>query len=181
MKQALILIDIQNFYFFDGPSRLYEPERAGEQAAKVLDYFRKSGQPVIFIQHLYNGGGYTQPMEEVIAINKIVEPHHGEPVIQKRYPNSFRETTLKQTLDELQVNNLVMIGNMSHMCVDTSVRAAADMGYQVTVLEDACTTKDLNFKDTTIPATMVHGAYMAALQGFFANVTTTEAFLDSVK
>lgn len=147
----------------EGPCRLYEPERAGEQAAKILSHFRKTKQPVIFIQHLYDGGGYKEPKDVVIAVNSVVEPMPEEPVIQKHFPNSLRETTLKKTLDELGVEQLVVVGMMSYMCIDTSV-SAADLGYGVIVIEDACTTMDLHFKEHVIPATNVHASYMAALQ-----------------
>lgn len=52
MKKALLIIDVQNFYFEEGDNRLFEPEKAANQIAKVLDYFRKTNQTVIHIQHI---------------------------------------------------------------------------------------------------------------------------------
>jgi nicotinamidase-related amidase len=59
---------------------------------------------------------------------------------------------------------------MTHMCVDASVRHAADLGYRITLLGDACATRAQKFGDETIPARQVHGAFLAALNGFYAKV-----------
>jgi len=67
------------------------------------------------------------------------------------------------------------------MCIDTTVRAAAGLGLAVTVLHDACATKDLVWENAAIPAVKVHGAFMAAMQGIFANVISTQEFLDGQK
>ncbi len=66
---------------------------------------------------------------------------------------------------------------MSHMCVDAGVRAAADMGYPVTVLHDACATLDLEFNGVTVPAAQVHAAMMAAFEFGYASVTSTDDYL----
>lgn len=66
---------------------------------------------------------------------------------------------------------------MSHMCIDTSVRAARNHGYDITLLHDACATRDLSWNGKTIPAATVHEAFMAALHGAFADVRTTGDFL----
>lgn len=69
---------------------------------------------------------------------------------------------------------------MSHMCIDTSVRAARNHGYDITLLHDACATRDLSWNGKTIPAATVHEAFMAALHGAFADVRTTGDFLPSL-
>lgn len=48
-------------------------------------------------------------------------------------------------VDERGAEELVVVGAMSHMCVDAGVRAAANMGHPVTVIHDACATLDLEF------------------------------------
>lgn len=176
----MVIIDVQNYYFYDGPGRLYEPEKAEAEIKKVLDYFRATGQPVIFIQHLFNNDGYSQSKEELIAVHEGIAPIPGEYIVQKSYPNSFRETTLGQILKYVGVDSVVMTGMMSHMCVDTTVRAAFDLGYQVDLITDGCTTKDLVFGDVIIPAVTAHNAYMAALGSNFANAMTAEEYLKSL-
>ena len=100
-----------------------------------------------------------------------------EPVVLKHFVNSFRETELKSILDEHGIKELVVVGSMSHMCVDGITRAAADFGYTVTVIHDACATRDLEFNGVTVPAAQVHAAFMAALAFAYASVVSTDEFL----
>lgn len=66
---------------------------------------------------------------------------------------------------------------MSHMCVDTAVRACQDYGYEVVLIEDACTTKDLMFQGKMIDALTVHTTFMASLEGMFAKVMKLEDYI----
>src|SRR3546814_10604300 len=100
-----------------------------------------------------------------------------EPVIVKNHINSFRETDLKQQLDAKGVEEVVVVGAMSHMCIDAVVRAAVDMGYPTTVLHDACATLDLSFNGVTVPAPHVHAAMMAAFEIGYGTVKSTQAYL----
>ena len=110
----------------------------------------------------------------------MVEPLPGEPIVVKHAPNSFFETCLLDQLNQLGVDELVVCGMMTHMCVDTTVRAAKDHKLSVTLLHDACATKDLVFDGVTIPAKQVQGGFMAALQGMFANVIPTAGLVEAV-
>ena len=67
---------------------------------------------------------------------------------------------------------------MSHMCVDAVVRAAVDMGYSTTVLHDACATLDLSFNGVSVPAAHVHATMMAAFEFGYAQVMSTEQYLN---
>ena len=75
------------------------------------------------------------------------------------------------------MTKLVICGAMSHMCIDTTARAAKELGFACTVISDACATRDLKFKNELVPASTVHVAFMAALDGMFADVMTTEEYL----
>jgi nicotinamidase-related amidase len=98
-------------------------------------------------------------------------------VVLKHFVNSFRETELKSILDQQDIKELVVVGSMSHMCVDGITRAAADFGYTVTVIHDACASRDLEFNGVTVPAAHVHAAFMSALGFAYANVVSTDEFL----
>lgn len=65
---------------------------------------------------------------------------------------------------------------MTHMCIDATVRAAFDFGFHCTVIHDACATKDLSFKNATIPAVYIHNTILASLNGVYANAMSTEEF-----
>ena len=169
---ALLIIDIQNDYFPGGAMELEGADAAGVKARAVLEKFRKESLPVFHVRHLSTRPGSTffLPGTPGAEIHAEVRPREGETVLEKNFPNSFRGTALQDHLDKHQVKNLVVAGMMTHMCVDASVRAAADLGYKVTLLADACATRRQSFAGETIPARQVHGAFLAALNGFYARV-----------
>ena len=182
MKTALILIDIQNDYFLNGKMELEGSDNAGLCAQKLLTYFRKQHLPVIHVQHISTRPRATffLPDTEGVQIHSHVQPLPDEIVIQKHYPNSFRETTLLEYLKEHQIERLVLCGMMTHMCVDATVRAAFDYGFECFVPHDACATRALSFNEEIIPAKHVHGAFLAALSHTYATVTNTEDILTRI-
>jgi nicotinamidase-related amidase len=178
MQQGLLLIDIQNDYFPGGAMELAGMAAAAAKAALVLKSFREGTAPVYFVQHLAirPGATFFLPGTSGADIHATVAPQPGEPVISKHFPNSFRETGLLEVLHRDGVERLVIAGAMSHMCIDATTRAAFDLGFQGVVLEDACATRDLEFKGEKIKARDVHGAFMAALKMVYAEVIATEEF-----
>lgn len=177
-KTALILIDIQNIYFTEGPMLLYEPKATAEKAGQILEWFRKKDMPVIYVKHLFDGKDYKQSIDYLREIHDLVKPIASEKVVEKHCPSAFLGTSLQECLKEMKVKNLVVVGMMSHMCVDTTVRACQDYGYDVTVIEDACTTKDLQWHGKKIDATTAHQTFMAALNGAFAKVVSINEFME---
>ena len=169
---ALVVIDIQNDYFPGGSMELEGAEAAGAKAGEALAKFRARKLPVIHVRHLSvrPGATFFLPGTRGAEIHDSVKPASGETVVEKNFPNSFRSTTLEEILKGSGVKNLVMAGMMTHMCVDASVRQAADLGYKVTLLADACATRAQSFGGETIPARQVHAAFLAALNGFYAKV-----------
>jgi len=142
---------------------------------KALARFRKEGVPVIHVRHLSvrPGSSFFIPGTAGAEIHAAVKPQAGEKVIEKNFPNSFRGTELERVLKDAGVKELVVAGMMTHMCVDASVRQAADLGYKVTLLGDACATRAQSFAGETVPARQVHAAFLAALNGFYAKVLPT--------
>ncbi|OXY82197.1 cysteine hydrolase family protein [Oceanimonas doudoroffii] len=180
MKQrGLIVIDLQNEYLPTGKLPLSGIEAAVANAVRILADAREQGIPVFHIRHEFSGSEapFFVPGTDGVNIMPAVAPAENEPVIVKNHVNSFRETDLKQRLDAQGVEEVVIIGAMSHMCVDAGVRAAADMGYPVTVLHDACATLDLTYGGVTAPAAQVHAAMMAAFEFGYASVISTDDYL----
>ena len=180
---ALIVIDIQAFYFPEGMVPLVEPEAAAAQAAKVIAAFRAAGRPVIHVQHLPKDVDTPDPtgIQAQYQIYPEVLPKPGETVIGKHHANSFRDTELLEILKGLGVTRLVVTGMQTHMCVEAAVRAAADYGFEVTVVHDACATRDLEFDGTMVPAAQVHAGALAAMQGSYAKVVSTGEFCGKAK
>ncbi len=176
MRTAFLLIDIQNDYFPGGKHELHEPGPAAAQAERALALFRKRGLPVVFIQHVSLGAdaSFFLPDTQGVELYARLRPSGTEKTVVKHHPDSFLHTDLRETLQALNVRKLVVCGMMSHMCVDTTVRAAQGLGYRVVVLSDACAAKDLRWKDALIPAETVHRAFMASLHGTFAEVINTD-------
>jgi nicotinamidase-related amidase len=172
MSDVLILIDIQNDYFPDGRMELVGAETAGRAAAIVLARFRAARLPVVHIRHesVRPGSTFFLPKTAGAEIHPCVTPLSGEAVILKHFPNSFRETALLETLRGLSATRLTLCGMMTHMCVDTSVRAAFDLGFECRLVADACATCDLFFAGRSVAAADVQTAYLAALGAVFAQV-----------
>ncbi|MGA5486066.1 cysteine hydrolase family protein [Pseudomonas siliginis] len=180
-KQALIVVDIQNDYFPQGKWPLVGADAAADNAARLIAAFREAGDSVVHIRHEFTSDDapFFTPGSEGAKLHPKVLNRADEPVVLKHFVNSFRETELKSVLDEHGITDLVVVGSMSHMCVDGITRAAADMGYSVTVIHDACASRDLEFNGLTVPAAHVHAAFMAALGFAYASVVSTEEFLSS--
>ncbi len=183
MNRALLIVDMQNDYFPGGKMELVGIEEAAEKVGQLLATFRAKKLPIFHIQHLSVNPGATffLPDSEGVKIHSSVAPEEGELVIRKHFPNSFRETSLLDELRSLDTQELVICGAMSHMCIDTTVRAGFDFGYGCVVVADGCATRDLNYGAQIIQANQVQGAYMASLAAVFAKVTELsglEAILD---
>jgi nicotinamidase-related amidase len=181
MKPTLLIIDIQNDYFKGGKMELVEMDIAAENAQKLIFYFRKNNLPIVFIQHLATkpNASFFIPWTSGAEIHESVRPFENETVIIKNFPNSFRNTNLNQHLQTLNSTDLIICGAMSHMCIDTTTRAATDLGFSCTLINDACATRDLVFDDQKVQAADVQIAYMAALNGTFAQVISADQFLRS--
>jgi nicotinamidase-related amidase len=179
MSMVLLLIDIQNDYFPGGRMTLEGSPEAAENAKRVLTRFREKNLPLVHIQHLSTrpGASFFIPETEGVEIHAAVSPSGDEWVVQKHFPNSFRETGLLGRLQQKGADHVVIAGMMTHMCVDATARAAFDLGFQCTVLHDACATRELFFEDVTVPARQVHAAFLAALGAVYAKVVGTEELI----
>ena len=179
MKTGLLLVDIQNDYFPGGKMELQGMTEAALKARELLGFFRKLQLPTYHIQHMAvrEGAPFFIPRTPGVELHESIRPLPGETVIQKHFPNSFRETGLLESLQGAGVEEVVICGAMSHMCIDAITRAAADYGFPCLVVHDACATRELAFQGTVIPAAQVHGAFMAALSPLYARVLSLEEFI----
>jgi nicotinamidase-related amidase len=172
MKNALILIDIQNDYFPNGKMELVNMTNAAKAARQLLDESRKDNTPVIHIQHISTNKGATFFLPDTAGaeINDIVKPLANETVIIKHSPNSFLNTNLNDMLKKLSVETVTIVGAMTHVCIDSTARAAFDLGYKVIVVAEACATRDVTLNGKTVSAEDVQTAYLAGLGFVFAEI-----------
>jgi nicotinamidase-related amidase len=176
---ALILVDIQNDYFENGNWPVANMATASANAARLLEHARKSGQVVVHVHHEIpsDNAPFFRPGTDGARIHASVAPQQGEAVILKHHPNSFRETHLLTLLQDNKIRNVTICGAMSQMCIDATTRAAADFGFDVTVAEDACGAKEVSFGNMQVDAEKVHATIMGALDGTYARVMKTDAYL----
>lgn len=167
-RSALLLIDIQDFYFPGGRVPLVEPEKAARNAARLLEHFRIEKLPVIHVRHNSEPGG---------TINKIVEPLPGEMIFSKEAVNCFVGTDLLDSLRSARIDTLVFCGMQTHMCVEAATRAASDYGFKCMLIHDACTTRDLKYGDRLIKAEDVHYSTLVTLKNY-ATILSAEEYLN---
>jgi nicotinamidase-related amidase len=168
---ALLIIDIQAFYFPGGGVPLNEPERASAQAGRLLASFRERQRTIIHVGHKVASGGEFHP---------DVAPLPGEIVVMKSEVNAFRGTDLLKILTDAGIKQLVICGMQTHMCLEGGVRAAADQGFTCLVAGDACATRDLTRDDVVVEARAVHMATLATLDGVYATVLETGELLGKI-
>jgi nicotinamidase-related amidase len=180
---ALLVIDIQNFYFDGGSLPLTGSVAAAAQARRVLDVFRARKLPIIHVRHTSQTTQSVdgEPTDQQYTIRPEVAPAPGEKVITKHYANSFRETDLLDCLKSLKITSLVIVGMQTHMCVEAAARAATDLGFDVTVIADACATRPLSYGGKTVPADAVHTTALAAINGTYGRVVGIEEWMASAR
>lgn len=168
---TLVLIDYQNEYL-EGLLRLHGVEAAVDKAARLLDAARNAGARVIHVAHRGPAGGLFDRTARRGAIIDRLAPLATEPVVEKIRPNSFSDTDLAERI--VAGSPLIIAGLMTHHCVSSTVRAALDLGYRITVAGDACATRDLPLAGSIVPAETLHRAELAALADRHALVTDVE-------
>lgn len=176
-NRAILVVDLQNEYWPSGKFALEGIDAAASNAARVISHARANRDLIVHIRHEMFDGPLFVPDSEGARINDAVWPGAGEPVITKHFPNSFRNTELHGLLKDKGIEEVIVVGAMSHMCIDATVRAANDLGYRTTTIHDACATRELVFDGVSAPAKQVNATIMAALAFGYGEVISTDAFL----
>lgn len=177
-KQAVVVVDFQNDYLSSGSWPLVGVDAAVQNASRVIEDARSKGIPVIHVRHENPPGApFFVTGSRGAEIIPAVAPKAGEQVVVKNFPNAFRDTDLKTKLNAMEVDEIVIVGAMSHMCIDATARAAADYGYKVTVVEDAAATRDAEFNGMTVPADQVHAAFMSSLGFAYGKIVKANDYL----
>ncbi|MES1987223.1 MAG: cysteine hydrolase family protein [Pseudomonadota bacterium] len=167
---ALVLIDIQNTYR-RGLMQLTNVEPAILEAQKLLKLARDLKIPVIHIQHDAGVGSPYDISADIGAIADEVAPVAGEKVIVKNYPNAFVQTTLDAELKALGINNIVLAGFMTHMCVNSTAHGAFNLGYASTIIASAAATRPLlSTNGKVLSAEEVHLGALASTRDLYAVV-----------
>jgi nicotinamidase-related amidase len=171
LKTALLIVDIQNFYFpGEGPG-LVNAEQASIKAKEILQIFREKKQLVVHVRHKSGKGG---------EIHKNVEPISNEKVITKEEVNSFLKTDLLEYLRSNNIKRLVIIGMQTQLCLEAAVRAGYDFGFECVVVQDACATRDVKFGDKIVKAEDVQTSILATISdGGYGKVIDLKVFKEN--
>jgi nicotinamidase-related amidase len=131
MDSALIVIDVQR-ELVDALA----PQRREEfltTLSGLIDRARAGGTPLVYVRHNDDYLKLNTPLWEIAS---EIAPKDGEPVVDKTFRDSFRETNLQDVLSDLGVKHLVLCGMQTEFCVDATTREAERRGYRVTLVED---------------------------------------------
>ena len=170
-KSCPIIIDAQNTYR-EGVMKLEGVEAALAECKVLLDRFRSAQRPIFHIQHDAGSGSPYDLENEHGQIADIVAPKNNEVVCVKNYPNAFAATTLDQQLKAQGIENVILSGFMTHMCINSTARGAFSLGYTPTVVASTTATRALPSALTgqNIPAETVHVTALTALSDLVASV-----------
>ena len=179
-KTALLLIDVQAG--FDDP--YWGPRNnPGAEAllGRMLEHWRSRGWPIFHVRHLSrNPRSPLRPGQPGSELHPAVRPLSGEPVLQKDVNSAFIGTDLEARLRAAGIRRLVIGGLTTDHCVSTTVRMAANLGFEAIVLADGTATFDRTGPDGRVWAAQdLHEAELASLHGEFATVRHGEELLAS--
>ena len=142
-ETALLIIDVQNVFFDKYSSDYaYHVDEILNRIKGMISRARKAGVPVIYIQHDEDEGFPLEPGKPGWQINPEIAPTKEDLIIHKRTPDSFYGTSLQAELETRGIRRLIIAGFQTEWCIDTTVRRAYSLEYDVTVVEDAHSTCD---------------------------------------
>ncbi|PLX38783.1 MAG: cysteine hydrolase [Hyphomicrobiales bacterium] len=172
----LVLIDMQNEYL-EGPLAVSGVGDAVAHTADLLAAARQVGAGIIHVVHKgYPGSLFDREAPRGQIIDALA-PLAGEEVIEKALPNAFAGTGLGDLLRARGAKELIVVGFMSHMCVSSTVRAALDEGFRVTVDADGCGSRDLpDGRGGVVVADVVSDVALVELSDRFAVVVRDHAW-----
>jgi nicotinamidase-related amidase len=179
MKEALLVIDVQNIYFH-GPMMITYPPESFENIQKAMDHASSRGIPVVVIQHSASalGGGFSKGSEDW-KLHPEIEKRRRDVLIEKTLPGSFTGTELEEWLRAQSIERVVISGYMTQMCCDTTARQALHLGFKAIFLSDATGTLTVKNSAGQIQDKDLHNAALITQAMRFSTVMTTEEWMNS--
>lgn len=139
-QAVLLVVDMQAGVMRNA----WQAEQAVANAARAVERAREAGIPVIWVQHADEDLPYGTPEWEWV---QALVPAPGETRIHKNFNSSFEQTTLEDALAKLGATHIVLAGASTNWCIRATAYGALDRGYDLTLIEDAHTTKTIQFDD----------------------------------
>ncbi|MGD6874260.1 cysteine hydrolase family protein [Sutcliffiella horikoshii] len=141
MKEALLVIDVQNGMFQEG-NVVYKGDRLLHSLKNLITQARSYKTPIFYIQHNAPAGKPLEYGTKGWEFHPEITPKAQDVIIQKTTPDSFFQTNLDEELKKQGIKHLIIAGIQTEACVDTTVRRAFSMEYKVTLASDTHTTWD---------------------------------------
>lgn len=141
-RKALLVIDMQQG-LFHGPQAPFAAASLLSNINQLIERARIANAPIFFAR---NTGPDGSPFAESSPLTQLIHElsvnSASDNVFVKKYPNCFRDTELLAALKQAGIEELAIVGMKTEFCVDTTCRAAADLGFRVVLIEDAHSSVD---------------------------------------
>ena len=158
--------------------QLTNVEPAVLECKTLLDQARKAGSLIIHVRHDAGVGSPYDVSADIGQICSEVAPLKDEVVITKNYPNSFVGTELEKHLKEANIENVVIAGFMTHMCVNSTARGAFNLGFKPTIVAKSTATRSIPGPDgSVVSAESLQAATLAGVADMFAIVVNSASDL----
>jgi len=178
-RAVLLPVDMQQA--FDAPPwpRRWN-DHVDANGLALLAAWRAAGRPVIHVRHdSVQPGSSLAPGEPGNAFRPGFEPLDGEPLVTKSVNAAFIGTDLAFRLKRLGAKHVVTFGISTAMCVSTTIRTGANLGWEMVLVPDACDCFDLpDGNGGTIAAEDVQRAHVATLAFEFCRAIPTAELTD---
>ena len=148
MKRALVVIDVQESFRQRPNWAVVSNPEIVKQVHRLAETFRAGGEMIVWVLHVEPGTGTVfDPANGHVRLIEGLEAAEGEPVITKTSFNAFYTTNLQQLLTSAGIVEVVVCGIRTEQCAETTARAAAGLGYEVTFVTDATATHPIEHRD----------------------------------
>jgi nicotinamidase-related amidase len=141
-KAVLLVVDVQVGVMGES----WDSARIIKNVARVVERARADGVPVVWVQHSDEELPYGSPQWQWVP--ELV-PAEGELLIHKKFNSSFEQTELEEELAKLGATHVALAGAATNWCIRATAYGALDLGYDLTLIEDAHTTVTMDLDNGT--------------------------------
>lgn len=138
-NKALLVVDVQEALVNEGP---YNKETTINNIELLINKCRENNVEVIYVRHDGGKGDELEAGSKGWQIYGQIAPIEGEKIIEKRYNSAFKDTELKDYLNEKNIETIILVGMQTEYCIDTTLKVAFEHGFKLIVPEEANTTFD---------------------------------------
>ena len=166
---ALLILDIQ-VGLVHGPEKPWRCEALLDTLNTLMDKARRAGAPIFLARHIGPVGSPIEPGSPLTLVAQELTLLGGEVVFEKHRPNAFEMTDLAANLRAHGATGVVVTGMKTQYCVDSTCRAARDLGFDAVLIVDGHTCSDT----PVMKAENIVAHHNATLHGPFCQVVRAD-------